>query len=62
MVLQHSKWFEDSAVKTCAKPGLSPPRAVAEKAIALGLAITQDSDRHFRLGQIDRRSPVTSPR
>jgi hypothetical protein len=55
MALQYSKWFEDSEVRTCAKPGLSSPRAVAEKTIALGLAITQDSDRHFRLGQIDRR-------
>ena len=53
MILQHSKWFEDSQVKTCAKHRLcSPPRGVAEKAIAFGLATTQDSGRYFRLRQI----------
>ena len=54
MVLQHSKWLEDGEVKTCAKNGLCrPPRAIAEKAIALQLAIAQDSDRYLRLVEVD---------
>ena len=41
-------------MKTCAKNGLCrPPRAIAEKAIALQLAIAQDSDRYLRLREVD---------
>jgi hypothetical protein len=54
MVLQHSKWSEDGEVKTCAKDGLcKPPRAIAEKAISLNLAVAENSSRYLKLREID---------
>jgi hypothetical protein len=55
MVLQHSRWTESDGVKSCAKNGLcSPPRAIAEKAISLNLAIARNSGRYLKLREIDQ--------
>jgi hypothetical protein len=55
MTFQNSKWAEPGGeVRTCAKHGLcSPPRAVAEKAVAANLAVAQNSDRYRKLREID---------
>jgi hypothetical protein len=49
MVLQHSKWFEDSLRQAWA---VFPAGRHRRKSDRVGLATTQDSDLYFRLRQI----------
>jgi hypothetical protein len=58
MLYQNSKWCEpDGAVKVCARHGIADlPRDLAERTIAAGLAVREDSDLYLRLRATDSES------